>query len=98
MPRRQHRPVMKAIRARLPRRTVRLRLTVLYGGLFLAAGAALLAITYVLVERASSADVPIVALPSDDTVSPDEDPTSAPPRPGSEPTVNESESGNPPGP
>jgi signal transduction histidine kinase len=36
---------------RLPRRTIRLRLTVLYGGLFLASGAALLTITYVLVAR-----------------------------------------------
>jgi signal transduction histidine kinase len=35
---------------RLPRRTARLRLTVLYGGLFLACGAALLAVTYVLVK------------------------------------------------
>lgn len=34
---------------RLPRRTVRLRLTLLYGGLFLASGAALLAVTYLLV-------------------------------------------------
>jgi signal transduction histidine kinase len=34
---------------RLPRRTVRLRLTLLYGGLFLLAGAGLLAITYGLV-------------------------------------------------
>jgi signal transduction histidine kinase len=33
----------------VPRRTVRLRLTVLYGGLFLASGTALLAITYLLV-------------------------------------------------
>jgi signal transduction histidine kinase len=33
----------------LPRRTIRLRLTLLYGGLFLIAGAALLAITYGLV-------------------------------------------------
>ncbi len=37
---------------RLPRRTARLRLTALYGGLFLACGAVLLAVTYVLVERA----------------------------------------------
>jgi signal transduction histidine kinase len=37
----------------LPRRTVRIRLTVLYGGLFLLSGAALLAITYVLFERAT---------------------------------------------
>jgi signal transduction histidine kinase len=33
----------------MPRRTVRLRLTALYGGLFLVSGAALLAITYLLV-------------------------------------------------
>jgi len=38
-----------AARPHLPRRTVRLRLTLLYGGLFLASGAALLAITYALV-------------------------------------------------
>jgi signal transduction histidine kinase len=37
---------------RLPRRTARLRLTALYGALFLACGAVLLVITYVLVERA----------------------------------------------
>jgi signal transduction histidine kinase len=41
---------------RLPRRTIRLRLTVLYGGLFLASGAALLAITYVLVARQYSSN------------------------------------------
>ena len=35
---------------RLPRRTARLRLTVLYGGLFLACGAVLLVVTYVLVK------------------------------------------------
>jgi signal transduction histidine kinase len=38
---------------RLPRRTARLRLTVLYGGLFVLSGAALVAITYVLFERAT---------------------------------------------
>lgn len=37
---------------RLPRRTARLRLTFLYGGLFLACGTILLAVTYVLVEQA----------------------------------------------
>jgi signal transduction histidine kinase len=36
-------------RRRLPRRTVRLKLTLLYGGLFLASGASLLALTYLLV-------------------------------------------------
>ena len=39
-------------RAWLPRRTVRLRLTLLYGALFLASGAGLLAITYALVGHA----------------------------------------------
>jgi signal transduction histidine kinase len=37
---------------RLPRRTARLRLTFLYGGLFLTCGAILLAVSYVLVEQA----------------------------------------------
>jgi signal transduction histidine kinase len=37
--------------ARLPARTVRLRLTLLYGALFLASGAVLLAITYLLVRH-----------------------------------------------
>ena len=36
----------------LPRRTARLRLTFLYGGLFLACGAILLAVSYILAERA----------------------------------------------
>jgi signal transduction histidine kinase len=39
----------RLLKQHLPRRTVRLRLTALYGGLFLLSGAALLAITYVLV-------------------------------------------------
>jgi signal transduction histidine kinase len=39
-----------AFRLHLPRRTVRLRLTVIYGGLFLLSGAGLLAITYALVD------------------------------------------------
>jgi signal transduction histidine kinase len=42
-----------AHRPHLPRRTVRLRLTLLYGALFLASGAALLAITYGLVSRST---------------------------------------------
>ena len=37
--------------ARMPRHTVRLRLTLLYGGLFLASSAALLAVTYVVVRN-----------------------------------------------
>jgi signal transduction histidine kinase len=40
---------------RLPRPTVRLRLTLLYGALFLVSGAALLAITYVLAWNATTA-------------------------------------------
>ncbi len=43
---------------RLPRRTARLRLTALYGGLFLLTGAALAAITYVLFERATEYRTP----------------------------------------
>lgn len=39
---------------RLPRRTVRLRLTLLYGSLFAVSGAALLAITYLLVSHATA--------------------------------------------
>lgn len=41
----------------LPRRTVRLRLTLLYGGLFLLCGFALLTLTYVLVRNAVPVDV-----------------------------------------
>jgi len=41
----------------LPARTVRLRLTLLYSGLFFLSGAVLLAITYVLVRRASVPDL-----------------------------------------
>jgi signal transduction histidine kinase len=44
-----------------PRRTARLRLTALYGGLFLVSGAALVAVTYVLFERATAFKKP--ALP-----------------------------------
>jgi signal transduction histidine kinase len=40
-------------RPHLPRRTVRLRLTVLYGALFIVSGAALLTITYLLVAHAT---------------------------------------------
>jgi signal transduction histidine kinase len=42
-----------AQRARHPQTTVRWRLTLLYGGLFLISGAALLAITYTLVDNAA---------------------------------------------
>jgi signal transduction histidine kinase len=46
-----HLPIKLAYRLHLLRRTVRFRLAVLYGGLFLASGAVLLAITYWLVAR-----------------------------------------------
>ncbi|HLK00182.1 MAG TPA: HAMP domain-containing sensor histidine kinase [Streptosporangiaceae bacterium] len=42
---------LQAFRVRMPARTVRLRLTLLYGSLFLASGAALLAVTYGLVDN-----------------------------------------------
>jgi signal transduction histidine kinase len=47
-----HRPDAAHRRLWLPRRTARLRLTALYGGLFLGCGSILLAVTYVLVEQA----------------------------------------------
>jgi signal transduction histidine kinase len=43
---------------RLPRRTARLRLAALYGGLFLLSGVALVATTYVLFERATEYRTP----------------------------------------
>ena len=46
-----------AFRPHLPRRTVRLRLTLLYGCLFLVSGAGLLAITYVLVNNRLSSPI-----------------------------------------
>jgi signal transduction histidine kinase len=42
---------LRDLRDRLPKRSVRLRLTLLYGALFLGSGAALLAINYILVKR-----------------------------------------------
>jgi signal transduction histidine kinase len=47
-------PVPSWLLRRAPRRTVRLRLTLLYGGLFLLAGAVLLTITYVLVANSQA--------------------------------------------
>jgi signal transduction histidine kinase len=44
---------------RLPRRTVRLRLTLLYGGLFLVSGVVLLAVTYLLVTNRIFGDEPV---------------------------------------
>ncbi|HUA06059.1 MAG TPA: ATP-binding protein [Solirubrobacteraceae bacterium] len=50
-----------AARLRHPRTTVRWRLTLLYGGLFLVCGAALLAITYTLVDHATVTNGPFRA-------------------------------------
>ena len=48
----------------LPTRSVRLRLTALYGALFFACGGGLLAITYLLVGRATAIDAVNVRVPS----------------------------------
>lgn len=48
------RRLVSRVPIRLPQRTVRARLTLLYGGLFFAAGAGLLAVTYVLVEHTTA--------------------------------------------
>jgi signal transduction histidine kinase len=47
----------------LPGRTVRVRLTFVYGGLFLVSGAALLAVTYVLFERATRVGSASIEIP-----------------------------------
>ncbi|TDC72774.1 HAMP domain-containing histidine kinase [Micromonospora sp. KC606] len=48
------RPLQRLLRhPRLPRRTVRIQLTLLYGGLFLLCGTGLLATTYVLLQHSS---------------------------------------------
>jgi hypothetical protein len=54
------RAAQSGIAARLPhpKTTVRWRLTLLYGGLFLACGAALLTITYTLVDHATISNTP----------------------------------------
>lgn len=49
--------IKRTFRLHRPRRTVRLRLSILYGGLFLLSGAGLLVITYVLVDNRLSAPV-----------------------------------------
>lgn len=48
------RPSPSGLLARLPARTVRLRLTLLYGALFTVSGAVLLTITYLLVSRSTN--------------------------------------------
>jgi signal transduction histidine kinase len=52
-----------ARRLRLPRRTIRLRLALLYGGLFFISGAVLLALTYAAVARTHSAYSQVVPAP-----------------------------------
>src|SRR5438045_213581 len=49
--------VTRPRRLHVPSRTVRLRLTLLYGGLFLISGVALLAITYLIFRGASGVDL-----------------------------------------
>src|SRR5580658_6873142 len=51
-------PVRLLARLSRPRTTVRWRLTLLYGGLFLASGATLLAITYALLAHAAVREPP----------------------------------------
>jgi len=53
-----HPPLARPSWLRLPRRTARLRLTALYGGLFLLSGVALVAVTYALFERATEYRAP----------------------------------------
>jgi signal transduction histidine kinase len=60
----RRRPLVPRSWLRLPRRTARLRLTLLYGGLFLVCGAALLAITYGLVRASVPATVTVHAAPT----------------------------------
>jgi len=54
---------LKRLRLRLPRRTVRLRLTLLYSLLFLVAGAGLLTITYLLVHSAPIGEIDTLPFP-----------------------------------
>lgn len=76
-----------AFRRWLPRRTIRLRLTLLYGGLFLVAGAGLLAITYALVAHGGPARKSSVfisrAVPASASQLPDLQPGVVRTRPGS---------------
>ncbi|MFJ7493454.1 sensor histidine kinase [Streptomyces sp. NPDC097727] len=78
----------------LPRRTVRLRMTLLYGGLFLVSGAALLGVTYVLTSRAVSARPAKGFIPApgtSDTLAPPEGSQDLPRRSGSEMLSNAAE-------
>jgi signal transduction histidine kinase len=55
-------PTPAALRAHLPRRTIRLRLALLYGGLFFISGAVLLALTYGGVARTHGAYSQVVGV------------------------------------
>ncbi len=55
-------PRRVATRIAHPKTTVRWRLTLLYGGLFLASGAALLAFTYTLAEKTTITRTPVRAI------------------------------------
>jgi signal transduction histidine kinase len=59
-----HPPLAPRSWLRLPRRTARLRLSLLYGGLFLVCGAGLLAITYGLVRANVPATVDVLGTPT----------------------------------
>ena len=59
-----HPPLVPRSWLRLPRRTARLRLSLLYGGLFLICGAGLLAITYALVRANVPATVTVLGVPT----------------------------------
>jgi two-component system, OmpR family, sensor histidine kinase VanS len=56
---------------RLPSRTVRLRLTLLYGGLFFISGVALVAITYLIFRRASGINLIVANGPTRGTAAQD---------------------------
>jgi signal transduction histidine kinase len=59
-----HAPLAPRSWLRLPRRTARLRLSLLYGGLFLVCGAGLLAITYGLVRAHVPATINVLGTPT----------------------------------
>jgi signal transduction histidine kinase len=64
---------------RLPRRTARLRLTTLYGSLFLLSGAALVASTYLLFEHATAFSTPqLPKIPPTPTIQPLKQPVTPP--------------------
>ena len=81
----------------LPGRTIRLRLTLLYGGLFLASGAALLAITYVLVGHATD-DILVGKKPNGSTVviAPSKGKGDGAAKHGTKPSVEQQVKGAPP--